>query len=305
MKNKQSKGQNMQFIVLLAGKSTRNYPQSKGLPHKALLPLGDKKVIDHIIQPIIQAGGKEITFVISNEENKLHFDRCFEHEPYIEEKFEKKKDFVRRDLLRECYLPDNIKINYVVQSMPLGVGHAIALASKEDSPVCFIYPDDVIFSNGTHPYVRAVEEFNQTGQGNVIVTRPVDDPSRWGIIENGLYVEKPQNSTSNEAVISCIIIDKAIVKHLKNALQDLEEGESPAGMIGDELTHIHALNLESRAHKNQRIRTIPLTKDDMYLDCGTLEGYEKSFLYSLIFHSKLKEENKEWITQLLKNSPCC
>lgn len=285
----------LQFIVLLAGKSTRNYPHSKGLPHKALLPLGDFKVIDHIVQKILSAGGKDIAFIISEAEDIKHFENCFKPEPYIEEKFESKGDLNRLSLLKKCYLPENIKIQYVIQKMPLGVGHAIALASKENQNVYVVFPDDIIISKTKHPFVRAVEEYEKTKNGNIIITRTVDDPSRWGIIENGVYVEKPKNSTSNEAVISSMILDKAVVKHLKNALFSLENGENPAGMYGNELTQIHALNLETQKHDFQKIRTIPLDPTDIYLDCGTIDGYEKALLYTLLNNSIFSTENKKWL----------
>ena len=48
----------LEFIILAAGKSTRNYPHSKGIPHKSLIPLGSRKVIDHIIRELISSGAK-------------------------------------------------------------------------------------------------------------------------------------------------------------------------------------------------------------------------------------------------------
>ncbi len=36
--------ENLEFVVLAAGKSTRNYPHSKGIPHKSLVPFGSRKV---------------------------------------------------------------------------------------------------------------------------------------------------------------------------------------------------------------------------------------------------------------------
>ena len=43
-----------EFVICCGGESTRNYPQSKGLPHKALLPFGDKRIIDYALKNIVQ-----------------------------------------------------------------------------------------------------------------------------------------------------------------------------------------------------------------------------------------------------------
>ena len=59
--------ENLEFVILAAGKSTRNYPHSKGIPHKSLVPFGSRKIIDFIMSQIILAGGKHITIVVADD----------------------------------------------------------------------------------------------------------------------------------------------------------------------------------------------------------------------------------------------
>ncbi|MHA1540947.1 MAG: sugar phosphate nucleotidyltransferase [Alphaproteobacteria bacterium] len=294
---------NLQFIVLLSGKSTRNYPHSKGLPHKALLPLGDFHCIDFIMKDIYNAGGRNITFVVPNDEVKKCFEQCFVREPEIEEKFKKKNDQTKLDLLNSVYLPDDINLNFVIQKEPLGTGHAVAIASNPNEPVAMILPDDVIISTEKkHPYTRAVEEFHKTNSGNVIIGRPVKNPSRWGIIEDGFYIEKPKESKSNLSGISMFIFDKKTVENLKTATEKMSNGETQDGMYGTELAWANAINVEAKKEETQKIRPIPFQKNDVYLDCGTIEGYEKSLLYTLLNNSKFKEENKKFMKKVLNEN---
>ena len=80
----------LEFVILAAGKSTRNYPHSKGIPHKCLMPFGSIKIIDYIMNQIVEAGGKYITIVVPDESSINYFNDCFKKEPDMEEKFEKK-----------------------------------------------------------------------------------------------------------------------------------------------------------------------------------------------------------------------
>ena len=54
---------NIEFVVACGGLSTRNFPHSKALAHKSLLPFGDVRLIDHVLGEIIKMGGRHITFV--------------------------------------------------------------------------------------------------------------------------------------------------------------------------------------------------------------------------------------------------
>jgi len=55
------------------------------------------------------------------------------------------------------------------------------------------------------------------GLGNLFITRHVDDPSRWGIVENGIFKEKPKQSTSHEASMSMVFLDKKVGEKLEEA----------------------------------------------------------------------------------------
>ena len=274
----------LEFVILGGGKGTRNYPHAKGLPHKCLLPLGSMKIIDVIMSQIIAAGAKHITIIVSDEYAKKAFEDNFMPEPDVEKKFEQTGNIAGLELMRETRIPDDVEIRYVIQPEPKGVGDALARAYSGKS-ILMIWPDDVVMPSGKSVFQRALDQYN--GIGNMVVTRKVEDPSRWGIIEDGFYVEKPKQSKSDQAAIGFCILDKKVCEEL---LQDAKNFDG----VG-ELTHIPALN---RVIENDpevmALKTIPLTETDTYLNCGDIAGYEKSLLYSLLHESKFAKENLDF-----------
>jgi len=276
----------LEFVILAAGKSTRNYPHSKGIPHKSLIPLGSRKVIDHIIKEMINSGAKHITIVCSDEKAKEAFELCFTKEKNIEDKFKKSGNIIGLELLQSLYIPDNIEIKYVIQKEPKGLGHAIGLANMvaNGRHLVIRVPDDIVIPNhcAKNPELRkpvvqrCIEKYIADGiGGNMFVTRHVNDPSRWGIIDEGIFKEKPKESKGTEEY-------------------NLWETE------GKEIHFDKYLNEEVKKDpEKMSIRTFPIAKTDTYLDCGTLQGYEEALLYTLLKESVFKERNKKTAEILL------
>ena len=305
----------LEFIILAAGKSTRNYPHSKGIPHKSLIPLGSRKVIDHIIRELINAGAKHITIVCSDEKAKESFELCFTKEKNIEDKFKKNGNIIGLELLQSLYVPDNVEIKYVIQHEPKGLGHAIGLANKVACGRHLVVrvPDDIVLPNHCaldkearkSAVCRCIEKYVSDGiGGNMFITRHVKDPSRWGIIEDGIFKEKPSSSKSDEAFNTLAIFDAAIGKKLEEVADKIDtEGTEEYNLWKNEGKEIHFdkyLNEEVKKDpEKMKIRTCPILKTDTYLDCGTLQGYEEALLYTLLKESVFKERNKKTAQILL------
>ncbi len=306
----------LEFVVLAAGKGTRNYPHSKGVPHKSLVPFGSRKVIDYLVTDILKAGGKHITIVCGDDAAKKSFQDCFTREKDVEEKFEKKGNILELELLKSLYLPDDIDVKYVVQKQPLGTGHAVGLVHQSIADkhrnIVMLWGDDIVLpdyiaNNYKKPpktiLERAVDKYLADGYGgNLIATRKVKDPSRWGVVENGIYVEKPKQSKSNEAAFCFAILDYSVTEKLARDAALIDEGKEPVykdGMVGGEYIFIPALNATVLEDKRcQHLRTIPMTWDEIYLDCGSLAGYEQALIYSLLTSSVYAKENLNFLTRL-------
>lgn len=295
----------LEFVILAAGKSTRNYPHSKGIPHKCLMPFGSIKIIDYIISQIIEAGGKFITIVVPDEISINYFKECFKKEPEIEAKFEKKGKISSLQLLRQVYIPDDVEIRYQIQRKPKGTGHAVGMVYNEikntGRRIVMIWPDDIIISKNVPIYKRVVEKYiSMNGVGNLGLTRKVADPSRWGIVDNGYFKEKPKESSSNEAAFGLFIFDKKVLEKLYNVATKMEKGEEVDGVVDGELAFADALNKTiDEDPENQKIQTICMNDGDRYFDCGCIEGYEKALIYTLINQSKFKDENRKFLNEIL------
>ena len=304
----------LEFVILAAGKSTRNYPHSKGIPHKALVPFGSIKVIDHIIKEPLRAGLKNITIVVSDMASRDAFESCFCREPKIEEKFIKSGNTLSLELLQSLYMPGDVDIKYVIQEEPKGLAHAVGLAAGVSGGRHLVVrlPDDMVITDrravGPHAQKSFVERVigkyiaDGTG-GNMLATRHVDDPARWGIIENGIFREKPAQSSSHEASHTLLIFDRAVAGRLASAAAAADTPGAPEyeawKSCGRELHYGGYINDMVSADPNMAIRAYPLAETDTYLDCGTLEGYEEASLYMLLRASAFRKKHRETARRLL------
>lgn len=128
-------------VLPVAGLGTRFLPATKAIP-KEMLPLGDKPVIQYLVEEAVAAGIEEIIFVVS--EGKEAIQDHFSENPHLESLLESKG---KQDLLEKVRKPQSLaKFSYVNQDDPLGDGHAI-LQAKEllgDEPFFVLFGDDLI-----------------------------------------------------------------------------------------------------------------------------------------------------------------
>jgi len=276
----------IEFVILAAGRSTRNYPHSKGIPHKSLVPFGSRKVIDHIVGEPIAAGLKRIAIVVSDDKARESFELCFKREKDIEDKFAKSGNIIGLELLQSLYLPEDVSVRYVIQSQPRGIGHAIGLvaAGSGGRHLAVRLPDDIVLAKDKSVVGLALKRYiGEAAGGNLLLTRRVSDPSRWGIIENGIFLEKPAQSSSNEAFHSLAILDALVCERLIGEAAKTFEGE---------LHFCGALNAAAAEDPKMKIRAMPLEPGENYLDCGTLAGYEEALIYMLMNESPYKQNNR-------------
>ena len=80
----------------------------------------------------------------------------------------------------------------------------------------------------------------------------------------------------------------------------MDEGKAVEGIVGGELAFADALNKTvDEDPSTQKIHTIPMQDTDTYLDCGSIEGYEKALLYTLLTESEFEDENLEFIKPII------
>ena len=263
-----------QAIIPLAGLGTRLLPLTSVFP-KELLPINGKPGIEYILDECIEAGIKEVIFIIS--QKKLMIKKYFYNDKFYKDIIKRKKDSRIKDEYQKI-LKYKKMIKFVFQDTPLGTGDAVLKTKKfiKDKYFLMILPDDLIIKkNCSKSMISIHEKYNSSVMAAMKVHK--SEVSRWGIynikekIDNKNFiikgvVEKPliKHAPSNNAVIGRYILPKTIFKKLEK----LKPGK------GGEIHITDAIQSLINSHD----KFIGHNFTGKYLDCGTMKGYIKSTL---------------------------
>jgi UTP--glucose-1-phosphate uridylyltransferase len=143
-------------VIPAAGRGTR-LERITLVTAKELIPLVDKPAIDWIVKEATLAGIEELCIVTSV--NKIAALNSHTED-----------------------LP--VKVTYLIQSKPLGLGHAVLVAKEwcGDDPFALLLPDDFIL--GDPILTRLVEESSRTRNSSLALTEvPSDKTYMYGIAD--------------------------------------------------------------------------------------------------------------------------
>jgi len=219
------------IMIPAAGEGQRLRPHTLNKP-KVMLEVAGKPIISHIIDRV----------------SKLKPDRIGVIVPPADEMI--------RSYLKANY---RLKFDFVVQSEPLGLGHALWCARElvGDMPLLITLGDTIVDFDFSR--VQMAE--------NVIGVKEVADPRRFGVVilKNGIIkkvIEKPREPVSRLAIVGVYYFRAA--GKLYQALDRLVKENR---RVGREYQFTDALQL--LADQGEEIRTIDI---DTWLDCGTPEA---------------------------------
>ena len=261
-----------QAIIPLAGLGTRLLPLTSVFA-KELLPINGRPGIEYILEECIEAGVKEIVFIISTK--KLMIKKYFYSDKFYKNIIRKKKDPRIINEYKKILKYKN-KIKFVYQNTPKGTGDAVLKTQKyiKNKYFLMLLPDDLIIEkNCSKSMIKVHKKYRASVMASMKVKR--NNVSRWGIykinkklnkrnyIIDGV-VEKPsvKNAPSNNAVIGRYILPRTIFKKIKSL--------KPAK--GKEIHITDAIQLLI----NDKEKFIAHDFDGKYLDCGTMSGYINS-----------------------------
>ena len=263
-----------QAIIPLAGLGTRLLPLTSVFA-KELLPINGKPGIEYILDECIDAGIKEVIFIISKK--KIMIKKYFYNDKFYKDIIKRKKD-PRIIAEYKKILKYKKMIKFVFQDKPLGTGDAVLKTKKliKDKYFLMLLPDDLIIKkNCSKSMIRIHQKFKSSVMASMKVNKK--DVSRWGIynvknkIDNKNFIiksviEKPtiKQAPSNNAVIGRYILPKTIFNKLKN-LKPSKGGEIH---ITDAIQLLINDNNDFVGHNFS----------GKYLDCGTMSGYINSTL---------------------------
>jgi UTP--glucose-1-phosphate uridylyltransferase len=255
-----------------AGLGTRFLPATKAQP-KEMLPIVDKPTIQYVVEEAVASGIQDIIIVTGRGKNAIedHFDRSIELEMMLSKKG-------RSDLLEAVRrVSELIRVCYVRQKEPLGLGHAV-LAAKElvgNEPFAVLLGDDIL--TDTTPALQQMITVYEKHRCSVMCVKrvPKEEVSRYGVIkgrrlEEHLYhimdmVEKPEASQapSDLAVIGRYILTPDIFPILETTVPDrtgeIQLTNALKGLLRTKQQMMYALEFQGRWH-----------------DAGTILGYLKT-----------------------------
>ena len=263
-----------QAIIPLAGLGTRLLPLTSVFA-KELLPINGKPGIQYILDECIEAGIKEVVFIIS--EKKQMIKNYFYNDSFYKKIINKKKD---PRIIKEYkqILKYKKMIKFVYQNKPLGTGDAVLKTKKyiKDKFFLMLLPDDLIIKkNCSKSMINIHSRYKSSVMASMNVNKKT--VSRWGIfklnkkLDRNNYlikdvVEKPSvaSAPSNKAVIGRYILPKKIFSKLS---------KQKPGKGGE----IHITDaIQSLIYDNNKF--IAHNFSGKYLDCGSMNGYIKSTL---------------------------
>ncbi len=224
----------MRAVIPMAGSGTRLRPFTWSKP-KALLRVGSKPIISHIVESLLPLGCDTFILVISREGENIPL------------------------FIRDHYPGTRTEVIY--QEERLGLGHAVNLAADiaSDDELVVMYGDTIIDGD--------LSTIMDTDADGMIAVKRVEDPRRFGVVNvrNGFitkFVEKPAEPKSNRAIVGFNYFRKPEV--LFSCLEELiSAGRRTKGEF--QITDAFQLMLGRGA----RLR--PLTVEGWY-DCGTPES---------------------------------
>ena len=263
-----------QAIIPLAGLGTRLLPLTSVFA-KELLPINGKPGIEYILDECIEAGIKEVIFIISKK--KIMIKKYFYNDIFYKKIIKQKKD-PRIIAEYKKILKYKKMIKFVFQDKPLGTGDAVLKTKKfiKEKYFLVLLPDDLIIKqNCSKSMIRIHQKFKSSVMASMKVNKK--NVSRWGIynikkkIDNKNFiiksvVEKPtsKQAPSNNAVIGRYILPKTIF----NKLINLKPSKSGEIHITDAIQLLINDNNKFVGHNFS----------GKYLDCGTMNGYINSTL---------------------------
>ena len=209
----------------VAGLGTRMLPMTRAVP-KEMAPVAGRPLIQYAVEEAVAAGVTELVFVTDRSAPVL--EAHFGPRPELAGKVETGPGGERLDAAR-ALVPPGVRLVFVPQGRPLGLGHAVWCAREAvgDAPFAVLLPDDLMVPGCL---ADLVEVFRRERAMGVVAVEEVPrrDTGRYGIVDVGgaagpvspivSIVEKPppEEAPSNLAVVGRYVFDASIMGILES-----------------------------------------------------------------------------------------
>lgn len=240
-----------------------------------MLPVGNRPIIDYVVEDCLQAGIEEIIFVVGEDFEQLK--RYYGHNTLLENYLEDRGKTA--ELQKVQSIGGQARFRYVIQDQyqPYGTSVPVWLARyliQPDESVLVVFGDQFFFRHDGESeladFVRRAQAAG-TPSAMLAVEVPHEEVSAYGIVATAtrgdleLYeriVEKPkpEEAPSNLNNASCFVLGHGIFPFLEQNINQETRGER---YITD------AINAYVAAGNQMAV----LRAKGDYLDCGTTESW--------------------------------
>ncbi len=296
--------ENIEFVICCAGESSRNFPHSKGLPHKSLMPFGDRRLIDYVLSEIINMGGKHITIVCRTPAIVKLYKRALQTDHKVVEKLTTKGRLDIAEILQSTFIPDDVDLKFALQRHPIGTAHSLICAKKQigKKHVVLIFPDDILVSyDKKNPHVKnLIDTFLKNPKQILLTGVEREDVSNNAIIVNKRIIEKPKDSPTHLAGMSPNILPNELIQFMKKQFRQKKKW---AKVTGQEWIYSYSINdfLDAGAEEQgYKVDLFLKGANDTMIDMGNLSLYEQGQLYAMLKLSRFKEQNWAFVQKIMQ-----
>ena len=169
-------------IIPVAGWGTRRLPVTKAV-EKCMLPVGNRPVVDYVVQDCIRAGITEIFFVVNKGDSQL--EKYYSHNLALEQYL---NYFSKQEYLKYIMPPEGIKFYYIDQDTNAKYGTAIPVGMcaqyLKPGESVVVATGDAFFHtpDGTSEVARLVASTAEGGNSMLSVEVPREETGKYGVI---------------------------------------------------------------------------------------------------------------------------
>lgn len=202
-------------IIPVAGWGTRRLPITKVI-EKSMLPIGDRPIVDYVVEDCLKAGIKEFYFVVNDEDSQV--EQYYRDNKKLEEYLIKNNKTAQLKKLKTT--PDDVKLHFIVQPEDIGYGTAIPVALAADKfkisePTAVLMGDDFIWNeDGSSELKRLIGNLDENDSSAMLgVEVPMNEVSKYGVLdidENNNFQRIVEKPAQNDAPSNLINISKYI-----------------------------------------------------------------------------------------------
>ena len=148
-------------IIPAAGFGTRFLPATKAIP-KEMLPIIDIPTIQYVVEECIASGIEEI--LIIDNDSKPEIRKHFSVDERLETKLLETNKSKEYELVHN--IATRVKIEYIQQNTPRGLGHAVSLAEEwvNNEPFVVLCGDDIMVNkNGLPVTKQLIDSYEKNG----------------------------------------------------------------------------------------------------------------------------------------------